>query len=390
MLGRKILAIQVILTEDGYHPGCSILLNEKGNKITIESKKTINSLEELDFNVPIIICVLGKGLLVKSSTVKINNIQEALQSVLPSSKESEFLVQKIDTLSGSTVAIVRKDKIDTIIKDFRRKGLFIVDISLSPLEIKYLEPLINGSSLNEICTGTYLIKISNGQIIEVVNDTLVKNENISIAGFDLEQEYVLPFSSAISYILKNELLVLKNNFEELLKEKKQSNYANKTKQIVFILGLFLLSILILNTGFNVFYNSKINQQEPLVIQSEAQIKEKETLKKQLNLLEKMSGGENIRLTNLSFYADRIASTLPITMQLTELKLNPFFNEREIDSLNFRVNEIKISGKINNAEALNTWLNNLQKQSWCNKVVEQNFEQTINENSGKFNVKIDVQ
>lgn len=396
MLEKKYLGVEIKLTEDGYSVCRATLTVQQNKKASIVWMKEITTLEELQEykQATIIVGITGKGILIKNNDYTIDTIQDALQLVLPNSNLTDFYVQKTTINSGTCIAVVRKEKMNKIIQDFISQGFFVSDIYIAPLAIKLIEVLFSQEDNYKIEADAFQIKVTNGKLIDIekhtANNEIQTDNNISIAGFKLTNAYVISFALAFSQLIDKENAIDSSILPLLEQQRDQFQYRNKIKNITVSLSVFLLLLLFANLLSNLYLQNKINKQEPVVLQYANRIKEKEQLKEQLTFIKKTYGSHTSGITRTTFYADRLAAAIPQNMKLSALYINPFFNEREKDSLLFYNNTIKITGQINNANEFNEWLASIQKQTWCKKIKEQNFEQNVNQNSGKFNVRIDVE
>lgn len=205
MFSQKYIGIEIQLQDNGYSVEKAVLIQVKGTKINIEWSKQIHSIDELEKDIPLIISLNGKGILIKNINEFSDNIIQTAQSILPGVNENDFLIQKTNTLKNSVIAICRKDKLTAIIDDFITKGFFVTDIFLSPIQIKIIEPLLQNSILSSIKTSDFLIKMESGKLVEIIKASAEKTDDVSInvGGLLVEQNYILPFLSAISIILNS-------------------------------------------------------------------------------------------------------------------------------------------------------------------------------------------
>ena len=92
----------------------------------------------------------------------------------------------------------------------------------------------------------------------------------------------------------------------------------------------------------------------------------------------------------SYYSDQIAATVPTSIQLTELSINPL--EKKLrkgeQEMVFQTNLIQVSGRAKRSTHLNNWIKTLKKYDWIKSVSILNYTQDNARVSGEFNIAIE--
>ena len=89
--------------------------------------------------------------------------------------------------------------------------------------------------------------MENCKLVEIIKTSTEITDEVSlnIGGLLVEQNYVLPFLSAISKILNSKELIQTTNFELLENEKQKLFLKNRIKKVIILFGLFLFITLCL-------------------------------------------------------------------------------------------------------------------------------------------------
>jgi Tfp pilus assembly protein PilN len=92
----------------------------------------------------------------------------------------------------------------------------------------------------------------------------------------------------------------------------------------------------------------------------------------------------------SFYADRLASELPSSIQWNDLLIHPIRKKDQSDesnSLFFENKLIRISGKCARNTELNEWMKKTKKKDWISNVTLLDYKQENATDAGKFIIEI---
>ena len=391
VIPQKAAGLEIIL-EDNKARLVLVVVELKNNLLQIEKKVMLESIESLtDYitttDVPINLVVNGKGVLHKK--VKgINDKNHALQSALPNAKLADFYFQHYDHADTWFISIARKLTIDELLVNLKAKGFLVVSLSLGGLSASSLIPLLD-IGLGELSFSGHTLTITNLEIFDYKFSSDTEQEGtIQIDKEVLENKYLLAYAAAFSELLSspNKITVDDNFFMEQRGELKH-------KRVFKVAGMgvlcFFLFVLVVNYLFLDNYKKdveRLSAQEThyagmmnKASKVQEEVKEKEVF---------LSEAGWFSAARQSYYADRIASTVPAAIKLTSLSINPL-NEKESRTkkkLLFSTGVIHITGECSRATELNPWLQQLKKlnQVYKAEIINYAFDK---DKKGIFNIQL---
>jgi Tfp pilus assembly protein PilN len=92
---------------------------------------------------------------------------------------------------------------------------------------------------------------------------------------------------------------------------------------------------------------------------------------------------------LSFYMDRIGATVPESIVLNDLSVNPL-KERKLNAgekAGFQFGKIYVSGTVRHTEALNAWVEDLKALEWAREVVIDKYNRLEESDNAFFTIHI---
>ena len=114
------------------------------------------------------------------------------------------------------------------------------------------------------------------------------------------------------------------------------------------------------------------------------------MKKEVGEKEKFFQNEGwMQSSQTSFYADRIAATVPESVLLSSLSVNPVDdkNSREKRKKLFHEGLIVLTGTCKRPIDLNGWIKRLKDFHWAKKVDVENYTYDSGDRMGKFRVEM---
>lgn len=375
---NKVISVSVNLSKEfpKLEGGSFVLSNGEVNfEANIESfkKEDISKL-------PIILTVEGKGVLHKFVETSVSKIK--LRNVIPNIKEDDFHINYTKHANGTWVSIVRKDVVLKVLEDNGLSIDQVIDLYLGPTGVQWLTEMSN--ELPNFIGGSEL-NYENNQLQSIRKSSEGHLKNRLIFGVDLEFNWHLSFIGALvtfsqkNIIYKNEVW-LKNTAN--LKDKKV--FQNTVKITLGILLLVFMGNMVFNQVLNGTYNEKVAialTHTDLVNQA-ASLQEEEKLKKEF--IEKLGLEVN---PQFAVFSDEIGETVPQTIQLSRLIVNPLKKAiRKKKLIEFKKEIIEIGGFCNSSQICNEWVQELRRLEWVKKIelVEFKFNK---DNIGEFIIEV---
>ncbi len=391
---NEVCSIHIELTDEGMSTAYLVQLKQQKNKIQIAEKHTIvfkpEKLKEvLSDKAPIVIALTGKGILHKRLKYSEGDDDKyLLNQLLTGADIHEFYLQKtISENQWCFVSAVRKQLIEKICTAFQEHEKQIIGFVFGSFSALNLLPFLPDNT-DLIQAGKYELHITNGQLTDHVKATDVSVEPVTISEEKIEGEYLLPFAAGLSVYVGSPSEVNMDFLtvhEEELYHKNIFNLLLKGSLAALFLVLMVNFLL-----FNQFYKENGNLKSALS-------GSKENLDKLKSLQEDVSQKEMflkragwLEASKTSFYADRIAATLPKELHLKELYVYPADKEKnrlEQNQVAFLHEQIVIKGVTNKNTVINNWIDELKQQQWLRSVKIVNYQYDNQNLEGGFEVMI---
>lgn len=405
---RQHIGIELVLQLGG-EPllrGVSLVLS-KGT-VNVKDKWELEGLDKLpgkiSGNVPIALAVNGRGILHKPITIQSSDLDSDvsnLTSLFPAVNTEEFYIQRFQNKSIHYLSLARLAVIDSILNEIKEKGGNVITLSLGPFVVEEIAPYIqvSNSRVEEnpraVLAGGFLLQVSKQGLsgIKPSSANILGDDGykVTIGEDELEQEYLVAYAAAFSG------LVGPSDSLSLTAAPIQTNKEEYVQQKLFRAGFITVLtffFLLLLTNFFVF--AHFSEQN---IELQASLLENESTLEQVGVLEQtakekeefLSATGLLNSPRLSFYADRLAVTLPSGVRLSQLSFNPVRSKdiREQGKLSFETGTIAVSGSCRNPTDLNSWLRSIKGLEWVEKIEQQNYAYDESNNEGAFNFYIKI-
>lgn len=369
-------------SEEAYYV---LTIKKRGTKISIVSKRTFSSLEELqskiDPKLPILLVIDGKGILNK----QIDFNDEADVNWQKNIDYNSIYFTSYKTENYNFISFCRKNIVEETTKTFKDSKLQLLDVYIGSFLAALLHTAIPE---NTIQSGDIELVFENDTLISFSKQEITKTKNYQI-GTDVIYNYELPLYGALLHFFISSNSVSKSQNDTLKIEefiyKKAFQY----------LGVFLLSsfftLLLLSYCLIQYYSSKnnaltlenvySNQTYQKIVSLEKQKEEKLEIVKQ-------SGTFSNRY--LTFYAYEICKNIPKSIALNELNIFPADKEIKVEKrINFEINTIRIKGSARNEEELNQWIKNYKLENWVRNLEIMSLKKDKFNNT-LFEIKITIQ
>lgn len=391
----QVAGLDIYILPDGQYTISAVVLKQSKNAITlIKQVQGIKSIEELkgilNTKTPVSIVINGKGILHKKIEVlESDTTTSLLGKVLPNSKPEDFLLFRysIDE-SRAFVSVIRKNILDPIIEQLQKAEFDVINVSLGPFLIANLLPLINNENKNtSIVTQYFTLQTEQG----VITDYTITQNNTETTvkiGSDIVSNYLLlAFAASFMEFLgttQSDIPTI-NTLRNTYKSKRIFKLASTS------LLIFFISVLSINAFVHDHYSKQAKKLNSQVGVSRDMLQNLEKLKTELSeksaFMNKMG---LLQAGRTSFYADRIAETTPVSIQLKEMNINPLVkNPNDDKDIAFNVNSIIIKGDCKKNTELNVWIKQLKQFDWVREVTLTNFTQDKEKNTGVFNMELKV-
>ncbi|MBS1509216.1 MAG: hypothetical protein JST86_00130 [Bacteroidetes bacterium] len=381
---KKVAGIELtFLSENLYVINCIIIENRKEKVIVTDTFYNIKNIVDLKGKItnqiPVALVLNGKGLIHKKTAV----ISDVLPpDIFPGTNPSDFLFQYFDGLPSPDLSIIRKAVAEKIITELASVNISTTSLSLAFYDLEFVAGLITDSTV--ITTTQYRVNIKDQQIREYhVTSTEEKEDvvkpEINIANEYIRSNFLIAYAAAVKLLAggfkDGNTIELKSILDN--RRKFQQSTMLKLYAISF-LGI-VLCLLLVNFFIYSHYFSKNNELLSGYQFSLQQAAKYDTLKKSLNNKKQFlaSAGWMNDTRMISFYADRIAATVPESVTLTSLNLYPAVSRYTGASKQwfFQQDTILITGKCSDPTILDSWVKEIRSIKNINqsKINSYNFK-----------------
>jgi Tfp pilus assembly protein PilN len=396
---KKVAGIEIKLISDQLlKVAICILEIRKGLVYVLEKKAEEVNITDLagmfPKDMPIAIALNGKGILHKKVVMEgaqTASTDELLKMAIPTISIKDFYLQKYLFDGGAFISVARRDAVDHLLSDLKRNKLWVASLSFGPFEFNYIIDFLGKQYQNStIDFASYSLGISSGAIndYKVAQDS-GKAQIFNIGDEPLEDQYLLPYAVAL-----NSLVIEGNNPSLEIEEVAFMKDEWKQSRIFRFASAGVLSIFFLGLLVNFFLFTSLSEENAALTSlagaATQQIDKVDELKKEAD--EKgqfLANAGWLGTTKNSFYADRIAESVPAGISLTEVNIVPVDVAKS--KLEKRVvlksNTILIKGVCKDPLVLNTWINDLGLLNWVAQVKEQNYTYDHEKHQGLFDFQL---
>ncbi|NJK98849.1 MAG: type II and III secretion system protein [Bacteroidales bacterium] len=349
---------------DGENTFALVYVENKKGLLSFECIYTpFNHLDEIKVaikkDVPIYLIVDGKGVLLKK--IIPDPDKAIIKQIIPSAQDHEFISDHISTRDKSIIAaLARTDLLTDIVIQCKEAGLNVIHVSLGPIKAckvpgyyKELRQTIN--------FGNYSITYDSEN--DAVNDIIKTDQNqpFEILKIDYQQVksfYMPALGAGMEFFIEEnhdcDFNLVNTNRKEFLS-------SILVKKLGIGMGILVFLILMINTLFYFHYTDQLNQLEGKISGDKNILVVLDSLKKEVKWKEKFMKETGIlKNSRFSFYADRIAKTVPISISLEKLDINPIIGKvRSNKEVLVEPNKVRIEGYTKSSVSLNDWVKSME-------------------------------
>ncbi|HWY11620.1 MAG TPA: hypothetical protein VN026_09860 [Bacteroidia bacterium] len=391
LVKSTVCGLEVLITDTGLKFYYTIIQN-KNNKLNIIESGLAENIHSLPLvirknKIPLAISIVGKGLIFKKVTLPETDINydDVLAQALPTIDVNDFLIQLYPQRDcDAYINIFRKEQIDTILKVISNEKYEIADVFLGYSFITDAVPIT--SLFDSIQTNSAIIQFSNNCIDDIKHETIEGNGNVTIEDLTLNKTNILGFASCFVYLLNSPRYY---NFDGLKEFRTAHQQKNKLKVLSrAIIGLSFLLCLINFLCFTYYFeeNKKLETELNLYEGKYEKInKLLSSYEKKRHLIEEAGILNDEDFTKS---IDKIASTIPEEIILSNWVINPIVSKSEEDSLmKFSKGIISIKGNCDKSFIVNEWVNVLKAQNFVKNVNLEKFAYNNEGSQPNFELKI---
>src|SRR3989344_4284910 len=391
--------VEINLLPDGAYDINVVSLKKNKSQVLTENKISgitdiVSLSTKLDSKSPVVLVINGKGIIHKKvATAENDSLAAVLNKVLPNANADDFYIQEQEINSSQNyISVVRKSSIDELLDELKKNNITnIVSCNVGPFLINNILGLIDKNIISSefLSFSNYKLLIREDKINEVQNSDNLESAPIKVGDDFIEGKLLIPFAAALSYFIgMSEGFVNSDKIDSI-----KDDFKQKQKFQLFGWSLLIGTFVVLLVNYFVFnhYWEKSTEMNSKLVLNQSALKRYESLKAEY-AQKKIFLEQNglLESSRTSYYADRLAASLPASIQLLDMNIHPLKKKEASDisnALYFDTKTIKISGKCDRNTELNDWMKELEANIWIEKVKLVDYKQANAKDDGVFFIEI---
>ncbi len=395
--GRQMAGLEVLLQPDGSYLMHLVRLGAEGTVVRIVDQHTdIVSLDALadlvPGNVPVYLVVNGKGIL--NRRVAATPGREAgndIGALLPNAKATDFYLQEYPGSAGRFITVIRQSNLNALLDALVDKGLWVVWVGLGPYVVCSLLPLMERPPA-ELSFAGHQLAFDRSELTECLyadgagleGHVVVGEERIGkgyLIAYAAGLQAVLPAASAASLAVPR-----------VESRREVFGQAKALRQVAaLVTGGLLLALLVNFSLYRRYYDQHRQLQAKQAVG--------DGLLRRLDSLQQKVGEQEAFLTHAGWtgfartapYTDQLAASVPATVRLTELTVNPLDEKqyRTDRKMTFENHQMRLAGTCSKPTDLNPWVRYIESFKWVKAVEIRNYTFDDKAREGHFNITITI-
>jgi len=366
-------------------------LKKKKRQLDIHFHKKLDSLDNISIQIPkgvgISLVINNDKVLSKKVLFSKDEDSKIIQNAYPNINIHKFYYDILKQKNACFITICRKEYVDTLIEDYRKKNLYIIHVSFGNHVLNNIREFIGS---NEVYTTNALVEIDKEGLNEIFKQSDVKTQKYDINGLKVANTFLLSFAAILNVILSNK----KNghsNFNSkhhvLLIAFQQQRFFSQFLKVGL---LFFLTILFINFFIFNHYFKKVSE-----LRQTSQVNE--TSKQQLiSLKENVDKKEKFIIDILksessksSFYTNSIMVSLPESISISEFNFQPLTKRIKAEKpIEYEPNTMLLKGVSTIKNEISRWISELEGLDWVEKIVITDYSES-NKTFTDFSLNITI-
>nr|WP_295929050.1 hypothetical protein [uncultured Dyadobacter sp.] len=404
LYSEQVAGLEVMMLPEEQMVINGVTLSRKGEMVsTVASFTNVGELAalltHLPVTTPVSLVLSGRGVLCKRQECPDGHSGQLLQKILPNAKESDFYIQSIPSGGYVLAAVARRGSVDSMVALISELGYRVINVVLVPVAFDALKSLLGNEVLQEkgsLSLTHHQVSFATGELTDYTFKECKgepESDQVALGGANVAEQILPAYGAALHALipeLAGQMALPVGTAEAQLDE-----YLQKRRFIHagYAALCFFLLLLLANAWFYRHYANEYQRLEYRYAGLKKESEEADTLRKQIAAQEaflKQTGW--FRLGAISYYVDRIGSTVPQSIRIEELVINPPDDKRSKSekTMHFEFEKGKIGGHCGSPTDLNRWVRQLRDLDWLRNVEihQYSFDEKIN--GGQFLITFEIQ
>jgi len=382
IFGKNTIGIE-IFSIDNKDTYALIETSEKKNEIVISKNQVFDSLETIlqeKNKIPVALTINNRQVLQKQVEGTDANDKKLLHKAFPNINLNDFYYEIIRFKYNSVIAVCRKAYIEELLFSLKDLRIFSISLGIAPIGT-----IVSLDIPDVLFTNNQSVSLE-GEFNQKVSPEVGYNIN----GLSVSNKYLIAFCSALRLILKS---AGSNGTISEVNDKIEND--NKQK-VIFEKGIkigliAILGILVLNFFVFSYYFDKSNNAKETIALNQVNIDNIIKARERIRTKEqKVNDLTSQSLSKSSLNINEISKIVPSSILLTTIDYLPVEKKiKDNEAIQFINNTILITGTTIDNEAFTSWVSQIEKYNWVDKVTILSFGKN-RENKTEFELRIETE
>jgi Tfp pilus assembly protein PilN len=392
---RSVVSIEVTILPGDQFAYSGVQLSIKKGLCVMEhtlphAKEVGEVLAVFNNDIPVSLSLSGRGILHKKLTNPSGDDQKDLENILPNAKREDFYIQKFPIQQDVIFSLVRKQVLHDLLNLFKKSKLTVTHVVLGGFSVEGVLPLMKLEA-TELILGGHAIKFNNASISDYRYEKgEYQQGSVDIDGERIPENLLVAYATGIQTLSGIDSLGVAA--DELASER--SEHVHKRFFTAFGTGvlIFFLAILIVNFFLFNHYNARYIQLSGSQIRFSDEKESLDSVSRKIAARQSFLNTAGwMKPSRVSYYADEIGGSVPPSILLTELAVNPYQEQstRAEKKIVFDPDKIVVTGTCNRPTDLNPWIQSMKHMPWVNAVEIQNYTFDNSSGKGKFIITLTI-
>jgi Tfp pilus assembly protein PilN len=390
---KKVISLEMEFSGEGTCVFRAISFEKNKKGIQFEVLKTYPSIAVLKGawkkETAVVLCISGRGIITKRIE-KGDDDKFSLRLVLPNANEEDFYVQAYDAEQYQLVTLVRRSQVDEWLKELSGMGFLFARIQLGMPSAFSLGLILQRE--NVLLPSGNLV-FEEGRLEQVIPSVEAATP-LEVDGKQISPSNLLALGNGFSYYLSEEGAMAEQfasaNVELAHQGEEELHYRRLLYKVGFGALAILMVVLVFNQLVRNHYEDRYMILEEILAATANERQELAEMKIELQQKQDLVNTTGMNsAARLSFYMDRIGATVPESIVLNDLSVNPL-KERKLNAgekAGFQFGKIYVSGTVSHTEALNAWVEDLKALEWAREVVIDKYNRLEESDNAFFTIHI---
>ncbi|MFI5203878.1 MAG: hypothetical protein ACHQF2_05225 [Flavobacteriales bacterium] len=349
---------------------------------------TDEAIQKLKGKTAIFLSVTGKGVLLKKMISFSESGAEILKQVVPNTQAQDFYAQSVRVTEQVFAGVIRTEWIEPWLEKFMQEKIYFSQIILGPFAGAVLKQDVYKSQM-AFQAGRYRFVFSEERLSEVSMVEKERDEETRIGDITLKPASVIPFcnvlAAEIGYLTVSSI---ESGLLDKMRVEIKQRKIFRTSLVSAVVAMFVLLTVNLIVGRQ--YGNKYAELDEKVANNQTKITQIENLEREVARKKELLGGDMSRGPVLSFMADGLAASVPVSVKLAEMSVFPVSGKiRKDEPIVYERNKVRVTGFASRSQDLNIWIKSLKKLGWVKDISIVNYNKPQAGGEGEFQILIEV-